>query len=194
VCALGSIGGSGFGQKSGEALRTFWQHEEEGCVLSAVLLFRLGAGLSFSADAMGPFKSYSVPPSQLETTRNSVLFPVAALQRDGPSTTAGVGIVFDTGDTGSGPDGDGLVVTSEFRFRLSVCVRHFFCVCECIPSPGLGHVLTRAALCSGLLEKGSAASSGVVKKGDKLITIDGKIWNMECCVRAGGLVCRYSAN
>lgn len=48
----------------------------------------------------------------------------------------GVGVVFDSGEDGSGPDGDGLVVNR-------------------------------------LIDGGAAISCGVIKKDDKLITIDG---------------------
>ena len=83
----------------------------------------LGAGLSFAADDMGRVKSYHVGSPQ-QKIRHSVLIPMAS-PLHGPST-AGVGIVFDTGDMGIGPSGDGLVVTSELPLqRESACAIYF---------------------------------------------------------------------
>lgn len=68
------------------------------------------AGLNFKAEAMSPW--HSNRPSYLSSH---------PLLQDSPSPRelsqglqSGVGIVFDTGDTGSGPQGDGLVVASGF--------------------------------------------------------------------------------
>ena len=87
------------------------------CLPDHVLCYR--AGLSFKAEAMTPWgtkrdsntpRTYTVIPSHSPPQRG---LPQGSM--------CGVGIVFDTGNSGSGPQGDGLVVASEFFAR---CVRH----------------------------------------------------------------------
>ena len=74
----------------------------------------------------------------------------------------GVGIVFDTGDTGSGPQGDGLVVTSEFS--------HFACATDRFLYPFTSVVSTtiNKAFKQGCWNEGRLRRAALSKKGTNL--------------------------